>query len=139
MDAGSLLQSDPGGLPSRASLSRSLCLAPGALPWAPKASGHRPLVLAGPPQGRGGAVSEGGALGAGQGSKRSWTKGPSWSGRKGYSKKVRLWEIGCHKKTSYLSPSRWRILQSGRQPGSCKKPIPYSDQPYFGCFPFDVS
>lgn len=79
-----------------ASLGRSLCLAPAALPWAPKASGHRPLVLAGPPQGRGGAVSKGGALGAGQGSRRSWTKGPSWSGRRGYSKKARLWKIGCH-------------------------------------------
>lgn len=63
------------GCPSaRPSASRSLCLA-AALPWAPKASGHRPLVLAGPPQGRGGASSGAWLGGAGRGGRRSGVRG----------------------------------------------------------------
>lgn len=75
-DAGcvSPLQKEPGRRPQRASLGRSLCLA-AALPWAPKASGRRPLVLAGPPQGRGGASSGAWLGGAGRGGRRSRARG----------------------------------------------------------------
>lgn len=60
-------------------LSAALCV---RSPGLPKASGRRPLVLAGPPQGRGGAVSGGGAWGRGEEAGGVLDQGPSWSGRR---------------------------------------------------------